>query len=145
MRRDAVRGETAVRQDLLRTARTVRSVLSPRPLRDPAGVLFLDAIYLPVRPSGPKEGVMCAWRSPKAANAHTNAADNPSEPPRATAPPIPKPASLQPLPPTGATGLEPATSGVTGASRDQRRRRKSPAIRADPATDDDHGLPSGLA
>jgi putative transposase len=24
-------------------------------------VLFLDAIYLPVRPSGPKEGVMCAW------------------------------------------------------------------------------------
>ncbi len=25
-------------------------------------VLFLDAIYLPVRSSGPKEGVMCAWR-----------------------------------------------------------------------------------
>jgi transposase-like protein len=25
-------------------------------------VLFLDAIYLPVRPSGPKEGVICAWR-----------------------------------------------------------------------------------
>jgi transposase-like protein len=24
-------------------------------------VLFLDAIYLPVRPQGPKEGVMCAW------------------------------------------------------------------------------------
>jgi transposase-like protein len=24
-------------------------------------VLFLDAIYLPVRPSGAKEGVMCAW------------------------------------------------------------------------------------
>jgi transposase-like protein len=24
-------------------------------------VLFLDAIYLPVCPSGPKEGVMCAW------------------------------------------------------------------------------------
>ncbi len=24
-------------------------------------VLFLDAIYLPVRSSGPKEGVMCAW------------------------------------------------------------------------------------
>src|SRR5437588_3303652 len=24
-------------------------------------VLFLDAIYLPVRPSGPKEGAMCAW------------------------------------------------------------------------------------
>ena len=24
-------------------------------------VLFLDAIYLPVRPSGPKESVMCAW------------------------------------------------------------------------------------
>src|SRR2546423_9169892 len=24
-------------------------------------VLFLDAIYLPVRPRGPKEGVMCAW------------------------------------------------------------------------------------
>jgi putative transposase len=24
-------------------------------------VLFLDAIYLPVRPSGPKEGVVCAW------------------------------------------------------------------------------------
>jgi len=24
-------------------------------------VLFLDAIFLPVRPSGPKEGVMCAW------------------------------------------------------------------------------------
>jgi hypothetical protein len=24
-------------------------------------VLFLDAIYLPVRPSGPREGVMCAW------------------------------------------------------------------------------------
>jgi putative transposase len=24
-------------------------------------VLFLDAIYLPVRPSGPKVGVMCAW------------------------------------------------------------------------------------
>jgi transposase-like protein len=24
-------------------------------------VLFLDAIYLPVRPSGPKEGVSCAW------------------------------------------------------------------------------------
>ena len=24
-------------------------------------VLFLDAIYLPVRPSGPKEGVLCAW------------------------------------------------------------------------------------
>jgi len=24
-------------------------------------VLFLDAIYLAVRPSGPKEGVMCAW------------------------------------------------------------------------------------
>ena len=24
-------------------------------------VLFLDAIYLPVRPGGPKEGVMCAW------------------------------------------------------------------------------------
>ena len=24
-------------------------------------VLFLDAIYLPVRPSGPKEGVICAW------------------------------------------------------------------------------------
>src|SRR3984893_9077859 len=24
-------------------------------------VLFLDAIYLPVRPSGPKEGVMCGW------------------------------------------------------------------------------------
>src|SRR5205085_11879847 len=24
-------------------------------------VLFLDAIYLPVRPSGPKEGEMCAW------------------------------------------------------------------------------------
>ena len=23
--------------------------------------LFLDAIYLPVRPHGPKEGVMCAW------------------------------------------------------------------------------------
>jgi transposase-like protein len=26
-------------------------------------VLFLDAIYLPVRPSGPKEGVICAWGS----------------------------------------------------------------------------------
>src|SRR5438270_2495805 len=25
-------------------------------------VLFVDAIYLPVRPSGPKEGGMCAWR-----------------------------------------------------------------------------------
>jgi transposase-like protein len=24
-------------------------------------VLFLDAIWLPVRPSGPKEGVICAW------------------------------------------------------------------------------------
>jgi hypothetical protein len=24
-------------------------------------VLFVDAIYLPVRPSGPKEGVICAW------------------------------------------------------------------------------------
>src|SRR5438309_3285673 len=24
-------------------------------------VLFLDAIYLAVRPSGPKEGVICAW------------------------------------------------------------------------------------
>jgi transposase-like protein len=24
-------------------------------------VLFLDAIYLPVRPSGPREGVVCAW------------------------------------------------------------------------------------
>src|SRR5437588_292979 len=24
-------------------------------------VLFLDAIYLPVRPSGPKKGVICAW------------------------------------------------------------------------------------
>jgi transposase-like protein len=24
-------------------------------------VLFLDAIYLPVRPQGPKEGVICAW------------------------------------------------------------------------------------
>ena len=24
-------------------------------------VLFLDAIYVPVRPSGPKEGVICAW------------------------------------------------------------------------------------
>ena len=24
-------------------------------------MLFLDAIYLPVRPSGPKEGVICAW------------------------------------------------------------------------------------
>ena len=24
-------------------------------------VLFLDAIFLPVRPTGPKEGVMCAW------------------------------------------------------------------------------------
>jgi transposase-like protein len=24
-------------------------------------VLFLDAIYRQVRPSGPKEGVMCAW------------------------------------------------------------------------------------
>src|SRR5437868_10014243 len=24
-------------------------------------VLFLDAIYLPVRPSGPKEGLICAW------------------------------------------------------------------------------------
>src|SRR5947208_14157461 len=24
-------------------------------------VLFLDAIYLPVRPSGPKQGVICAW------------------------------------------------------------------------------------
>ncbi len=24
-------------------------------------VLFLDAIFLPVRPSGPKEGVICAW------------------------------------------------------------------------------------
>jgi hypothetical protein len=24
-------------------------------------VPFLDAIYLPVRPSGPKEGVICAW------------------------------------------------------------------------------------
>jgi putative transposase len=24
-------------------------------------VLFLDAIYLPVRPTGPKEGVICAW------------------------------------------------------------------------------------
>jgi transposase-like protein len=24
-------------------------------------VLFLDAIYLPVRPSGPKEGVICGW------------------------------------------------------------------------------------
>jgi transposase-like protein len=24
-------------------------------------VLFLDAIYLPVRPSGPKESVICAW------------------------------------------------------------------------------------
>src|SRR5437763_2605273 len=24
-------------------------------------VLFLDAIYLPVRPNGPKEGVICAW------------------------------------------------------------------------------------
>jgi len=24
-------------------------------------VLFLDAIYLPVRPSGPQEGVICAW------------------------------------------------------------------------------------
>ena len=23
--------------------------------------LFLDAIYLPVRPQGPKEGVLCAW------------------------------------------------------------------------------------
>src|SRR6195256_6944413 len=26
-------------------------------------VLFLDAIYLPVRPSGPKGGVICAWGS----------------------------------------------------------------------------------
>jgi transposase-like protein len=24
-------------------------------------VLFLDAIYLPFRPSGPKESVICAW------------------------------------------------------------------------------------
>jgi transposase-like protein len=24
-------------------------------------VLFLDAIYLPVRPNGPKKGVICAW------------------------------------------------------------------------------------
>jgi transposase-like protein len=24
-------------------------------------VLFLDAIYLPVRPSGPEDGVICAW------------------------------------------------------------------------------------
>ena len=31
-------------------------------------VLFLDAIYLPVRPSGPKEGVICAWGSPKTAS-----------------------------------------------------------------------------
>ncbi len=30
-------------------------------------VLFLDAIYLPVRPSGPKEGVICAWGLPKTA------------------------------------------------------------------------------
>jgi Transposase, Mutator family len=31
--------------------------------------LFLDAIYLPVRPHGPKEGVMCAWGSPRTASA----------------------------------------------------------------------------
>jgi transposase-like protein len=35
--------------------------LSPRPHETRLVVLFLDAIYLPVRPSGPKEGVMCAW------------------------------------------------------------------------------------
>ena len=32
-------------------------------------VLFLDAIYLPVRPSGPKEGVICAWGTPGAVTA----------------------------------------------------------------------------
>jgi transposase-like protein len=30
-------------------------------------VLFLDAIWLPVRPTGPKEGVICAWGSPRMA------------------------------------------------------------------------------
>ena len=30
-------------------------------------VLFLDAIYLPVRPSGPEEGWICAWRMAEAA------------------------------------------------------------------------------
>jgi hypothetical protein len=33
-------------------------------------VLLLDAIYLPVRPSGPKEGVICAWESTRTATEH---------------------------------------------------------------------------
>jgi hypothetical protein len=33
-------------------------------------VLFLDAIFLPVRPSGPKEGVICAGVSMRTATGH---------------------------------------------------------------------------
>jgi transposase-like protein len=48
-------------QDLRGAARTVRGVQTPLALCVNLVVLFLDAIYLPVRPSGPKEGVICAW------------------------------------------------------------------------------------
>ena len=30
--------------------------------------LFLDAVFLSVRPDGPKEGVLVAWGSPRRAN-----------------------------------------------------------------------------
>jgi transposase-like protein len=31
--------------------------------------LFLDAVFLPVRPGGPKEGVLVAWGLPRRASA----------------------------------------------------------------------------
>src|SRR4051794_16242415 len=44
-----------------RAARPLPSLPAPRSLRDPAHSLFLDATFLAVRPSGPKEGVLVAW------------------------------------------------------------------------------------
>lgn len=48
-----------------RLCRELREHFHAFPERDLSGVrlvcLFLDAIFLPVRPSGAKEGVLCAW------------------------------------------------------------------------------------
>jgi putative transposase len=47
--------------DLPGAARALRVVSAPRPYDVQLAALFLDAVFLSVRPEGPKEGVLVAW------------------------------------------------------------------------------------
>jgi len=47
--------------DLHRAARALCRLPAPRPLRRPPRRAVLDAIFLSVRPDGPKEGMLVAW------------------------------------------------------------------------------------